>query len=218
MTVAPWSFVRGWVLGVWVLGVWALTNVGLVAYAGSATAADRPTIAVVPVEALNLADTARQALRALLVERMRETTAFDVVEAAGPLASGASDCVREASCLQRAARRLDAPRLVQLSVAGLGGTYVLRLTLYDGRSGTRRGSWQEVLSTLAPERVSRALDRMIAGFDVLPRDRAPPWYRRWWVWTTVAGVVAAGTLTAVLLTTRSGGVPYDEIITPPSVR
>ncbi|MBN2496679.1 MAG: hypothetical protein JXR96_18965 [Deltaproteobacteria bacterium] len=35
------------------------------------------------------------------------------------------------------------------------------------------------------------------------------WYEKWWVWTIVGGVVAAGTATAVVLGTRGSGGPHD---------
>jgi hypothetical protein len=45
-------------------------------------------------------------------------------------------------------------------------------------------------------------------------DPPTPWYRKWWVWTTVVGVVAAGTGVAVYAVTREpdshlGSIPVD---------
>ena len=45
-----------------------------------------------------------------------------------------------------------------------------------------------------------------------PTGQAQPVYRKWWVWTGIGGVVAAGSVTAFLLTRRSsnpcGGIGY----------
>ena len=57
------------------------------------------------------------------------------------------------------------------------------------------------------------------GFDEIPPDfpldaggvpysgGPKPWYKKWWVWTLVGGVVAAGaaTATAIVLTRGGGG-------------
>ncbi len=48
----------------------------------------------------------------------------------------------------------------------------------------------------------------LAGGPVV--SQATPWYGRWWFWTIVGGVVAAGATTAVLLSTSGdSGVPHD---------
>jgi hypothetical protein len=93
--------------------------------------------------------------------------------------------------------------LVALRAGRLGGTLMLRLAVFEGQDGTRSGTWQEVLQTPDRGAITAALDRMISGFA--PRPEPPrPWYSRWWVWTA-AGVVVAGTVTAVLLSTRDSG-------------
>jgi len=176
----------------------------------------RPKLALLPVEAVNLAPGAARALGALLERRLAATRAFTLIgpRQTGPLV-GERAC--ESRCAQRVGRRLGAARLLRFEAARLGATRVLRLTLIETRRGARVGSWQEVLAHSDNARTAAALDRMIHGFAPRPRRRARrPWYGRWWVWTAVAGAVAAGAITAVVLATRDGGPAPDYVFRPPA--
>jgi hypothetical protein len=179
--------------------------------------ATRTRLALLPTEVVNVDAAQQDAMRRLLRERLRARNGFLLIpdERIEPLVQEQGSCARRAACLQRLGEKLDGPMLLQLAIAGLGSTYVLRLTLFDSRSGARAGSWQEVLDDLNPQRVSKAFDRMIAGFAPRSALERKPWYAKWWLWTAVAGAVAAGTVTAVLLATGNDTPPADVIITPP---
>lgn len=43
-------------------------------------------------------------------------------------------------------------------------------------------------------------------------DPPPPWYRKWWVWTAVVGVVAAGTGAVVYAATREPPDTFGDIV------
>ena len=178
----------------------------------TAAAADEvKRVAVLPVEAVNLKPAHRTGLAKLFVQRLRRLSTLEI--AGKTPVEVPESCTEQPTCLARIARRHGADLLVGLRAGGLGGTFVLRLAVFDGRSGTRVGSWQEVLHSLDREALVAALDRMTAGFAPRP-DPAPPWYARWWVWTA-AGVVIAGTVTAVLLTTRDSDERPPVVITSP---
>ena len=111
-------------------------------------------------------------------------------------------------------QRLGADKLLQLRVGQLGDTTIIRLTAFNVARGARQGSWQEVLRTPDDQAVALAMERMVGSFAPLPPPDKP-WYSRWWVWTA-AGVVVAGTVTAIVLTTTlDSGPEPDDIITPP---
>lgn len=175
-------------------------------------------VAVLPLDLVNVGASQRETLTALLLQRLATIGRFTLIHptrVAQELQQGQS-CGRRAGCLQRVGQKLGHPRLLQLAVAALGDTYIVRLTLFDPRSGARTGSWQEVLGTLDRSRLAPALDRMIAGFAPRPLTEGKSWYARWWVWTAAASVVAAGAaITAVVLTSGNGASPVDVVITPP---
>lgn len=190
-----------------------LASIGLAAV--NAQAGGQP-LAVLPAETVNV-EASSAALGDTLLRRLRQTRAFEIVhpETVAKVAR-TDDCVGQPACLQKLGRSLEVKSLLQLRVGGLGGTHVVRLTLFDASTGTRTGSWQEVLTSLQPATLAPALDRMIAGFAPRPVDQpSRPWYGRWWVWTAVGGVAAAAVATAVVFATQSTPSDADVIIRPP---
>jgi len=172
--------------------------------------------AVLPLEAVNLEPKECARLAGLLVQRLQGSRAFTVAAADRVHRVVKQEgCAATPHCLQEVARKLRAETLFQLRAGRLGRTVVLRLSAFNGKAGTRVGSWQEVLDRLSPKQASDAFDRMIVGFA--PRVAQPTrWYQRWWVWTAAVSAVAAGTVTAVLLATRGSAQPnVDVIIRPP---
>lgn len=183
--------------------------------------AGRQPIAVLPTETVNV-EASATALADTLLQRLEQTRAFQLVhpervaKVARPAQISTDDCVGQPACLQQLGRSLEVKSLLQLRVGGLGGTHVVRLTLFNASTGTRSGSWQEVLSSLQPATLAPALDRMIAGFAPRPVDRpSRPWYGRWWVWTAVGTVAAAAVTTAVVFATQSPPSDADVVIRPP---
>ncbi|MBW2734670.1 MAG: hypothetical protein JRH20_19965 [Deltaproteobacteria bacterium] len=155
----------------------------------------RPLWALLPVGGVNVSAETAQGLLTLLQQELRQRRLRWVGVGVIPTA----DC--DDLCMAAIGRRADARRLIRLEVGRLGGTYVLRLTLYDVAKGARQGSWQEVLKGLGDEQVQPALLRMINGFAPPPPiAKGKPWYKRWWVWAAAAGVVTASTALVVTLT------------------
>lgn len=171
----------------------------------------RLRVALAPVKLVNTEPSEGRRLKRLLLE---ELNAAHGLEVATVLDSDATCELRQAGCLGRLRRELDSHRLALLRVGQLGGTSVLRLTVYDLERQARQGSWQEVLQRAAGQDAERlALRRMVAGFSPAPAE-PPAWYARWWVWTA-AGVAVAGGVTAVVLLSRGGDVGPDGTIVPP---
>jgi tetratricopeptide (TPR) repeat protein len=55
------------------------------------------------------------------------------------------------------------------------------------------------------QRAAREAEARVA--HILKAQKAEPLYRKWWLWTIVGGVVAAGAVTAGVLATRPSAVP-----------
>ena len=100
----------------------------------------------------------------------------------------------------RAARAEGAAADLQLSMtlAGLGEVRLVRTRLVRKKDGMLLKDLQETVhhETRGLERYARDLTGRL-----FPRRARTPWYRRWWIWAAVAGVVG-GTVGAVIATTR----------------
>lgn len=74
------------------------------------------------------------------------------------------------------------------------------------------GEREELRVTLSPLEVERA---------TVPSERQPsdatPARRKWWVWTSIVAVAAAGAVTAVLLSRREPGIVYETTPSPNAV-
>ena len=176
-------------------------------------------VAVLPSSAVNIDAGENGRLIALLTKRLRahatlrlNRTVKEVAELAKSLNA---KCHEENTCLHELGRKLEVTRLLLFRSGRLGETLILRLALFNVETSTRQGNWQEVLNSPSPPQVERSLDKLIAAFAPRPLPPPRPWYRHWWVWTAVTGVVVAGSVTAILLSTQTGPSP-GVVITPPS--
>ena len=166
------------------------------------------SVGVAPFDALGMSDSEAGELRLVVEHVLGEerddltlVVGSEVDRAARELDLEAGEvgaCLRDTSCAAELARRAGADQLVLGSAAGLGRTYVLRLALLDARRGVvDREVHRTVVGGLADLR--GALPEQVERLIPPPPD---PWYRRWWVWTTVAvglAAVAAAVTLALLL-------------------
>jgi len=178
------------------------------AYAAAPT---KLRVALLPLERVNVTPGQARRYERLLRQTLSKRTTLSIVRVS---TGAASQPASQPADLRRVGQQLGADKLLQLRVGQLGDTTIIRLTAFDVVRGARQGSWQEVLRTPDDQAVARAMERMVGSFAPLPLPDKP-WYSRWWVWTA-AGVVVAGTVTAIVLTTTlDSGPEPDDIITPP---
>ncbi|MCA9666415.1 MAG: hypothetical protein KC503_12530 [Myxococcales bacterium] len=169
-------------------------------------------LGVLPSRALNVEAAERARLDALLRARLRDGRQLELVTGADlgkALAGRDQSCVDDAACLVDVGKRVGAPRILAPRFGRLAETLILRLTVYETQSGTRQGSWQQVLTKSDDKSLRVAFDRMLDGFAPKPRA-ARRFYQRWWFWTAIGAAVVGGTVTAIVLATR-GESPTDEI-------
>lgn len=133
-------------------------------------------------------------------------------------------CRVDAACRQTSASELDAAsdadgeetRLgLHAELAALGDTLLVRLVLFDVRSGAPRQTAQEVVHRAGPEASDRAFQTALAL--LLPPPAAPKrraWYAEPWFWGGAAVVLGVGSV-AVWALTRDSSRPPDAIIVPP---
>jgi len=193
-------------------GIAIATLLALLTASGSSLAVGKKTLAVLPVEAINLEAADRLRLEQVFIKSLEKTRAFEII-APSKLGEIKGACARDAACLARIGAANRADQIVALSVGRLGDTYIMRMAVYRTAGGTRVGSWQQVLSSISTPAVQSALQTMVTAFAPRPvQIRKVRWYQRWWVWTA-ASVIVAGSVTAVVLTTRGGRDP-DSVIRP----
>jgi hypothetical protein len=171
----------------------------------------RLRVALLPLEQVNVTSAQAQRYERTLRRTLGRRTNLTILDASAGAAS--SQPASQPADLRRVGQRLGADKLLRLRVGQLGDTTIIRLTAFDVAKGARQGSWQEVLRSPGDEAVASAVERMVASFAPLPPPDSP-WYKRWWVWTA-AGVVVAGTVTAILVTTLNSEPGPDHTVTPP---
>ena len=146
-------------------------------------------VAVMPVDTLGLAAQEGKALhRALQREAQRHPTAKPAptkrVEA---LAEQAEErCHESDRCLADIGRRVPADLVLSATLAGLGQMRLIRARLVRAQDAMVLQDLQQTVGGGAA-----ALDGSAADLTrrLFPEARGRPWYRRWWVWTALAGAV-----------------------------
>ena len=97
-------------------------------------------------------------------------------------------CGESERCLARIGQQIPADLVLLTTLAGLGDMRLVRARLVRARDGLVVQDLQETVPG-GP----RVLDQTASDLvrRLFPERGAKPWYRRWWVWTAAAGVVAA---------------------------
>lgn len=178
--------------------VWAALLVASTAWPAAAK-----RVLILPVEAIGadaeqaqaVSDVARQAFAG------RRDVVTTVVSSSAP-----EDCAKSDECILREAGIAQADLALAISVAGLGTTHVVRLRLYDARTGALRRE--------AREPVMGGPDELLSRVRVLVRALLPPpptATRRPVSWLAIGGVAAviatAIALPLVLGSRDDGAVP-----------
>jgi hypothetical protein len=186
---------------------------------GTASAGERTTVAVLPVEGVNVPaeEEARHRARlVLLLAPRRDLELLDPSRTAEELGRASPGCASEIACLAQLGARLGAQKLLAFRVGRLGETTVLRLAVFDVRRAARQGSWQEVLRRPDEAALRLALERILTWAGLLqPSPVARPFYTRWWFWTAAGLVVAGAVATAIGVSVQKSAKP-DVVILPPS--
>jgi len=167
-----------------------------------------PTVAVLPVETVGVPDEQGAAFHDALVKELDRTrTALPAPKdrvalalAAETEASPQPPCRESDACLARAGIRAQSDSVLSLTVAGLGNLWLVRGRLVRSQDAL---PLQEVQETA--EGGVQAVDRYAPQLAHRLFPDARPWYRQWWLWTSVAvGLAAGGTALGVALGTRGG--------------
>ena len=161
-----------------------------VVLSGCAHQAPRPQrVAVMPVDTLGLADQEGRALhRALQREAQRHPTARPApTERVVSLAAATDAACRESDrCLADIGRQVPADLVLSVTLAGLGQMRLVRARLVRARDAMVLQDLQQTIGGGAAALAGSAADLTRRLF---PHARGRPWYRRWWVWAALAGVV-----------------------------
>ena len=146
-------------------------------------------------------------------------------------AAGRGSSVPSATSVARLAQLTGVPRLVWLELAPTEAGWSAEARLYAPRAGATRalrrtlsgGAVERETAQLVAELLGPVERRLVGGMPpsppVAPPSTAPaeaasrPWYRRWWVWTTV-GVVLAGAGAGVAVALSRGGPSASPPTTP----
>lgn len=129
-----------------------------------------------------------------------------------------SACQQDTACIRAVGREAKADKVMVLSLAELGDTVLLKLSVVEARGTNKEQAFQRVSKTAKVEAALAELTREAAKPFTQPEPkREPSWYERWWVWAGAAAV-AAGATVVILLTTGDDSPAQHEpdiVITPP---
>ncbi|MBI5549129.1 MAG: hypothetical protein HY901_35030 [Deltaproteobacteria bacterium] len=154
-----------------------------------------PTIAFLPVETVGVPAEQGEALQAALLAEVQRTSAATPAPAervAESLSTQPTEppCRESDACLAKAGRAAASEAVVALTVAGIGDLWLVKGRLVRSEDGLALQEVQETaegglkaVESYAPQLAQR----------LFPDAGRKPWYRQWWLWTSVAaGVAAAG--------------------------
>ena len=189
----------------------AILGVALVVALEALAAAAEVRVVLEQLETVNVSPAAREDLWRLFQRRIAVLGGVRQVKAVATLPS--ESCLTRLPCRRRFAQRVDAHRLLGLSVGGMSQTYILRLTSRGLTGAAGDGRFQQTVRDLSPAVVAPALDRMLRSAIPLRKTAVSPWYGKWWVWTAAAAIVG-GSVTAVALLSRDSSDP-EFVIRPP---
>jgi len=184
---------------------------------GLTTLVAEVSVGVAPFEALGLEDAEAARLRAAAVEHLqRGRSGRRVVEPLeldrqvaemGLDGAGLRQCLGEPSCAARLSLASGSDELVLGRAAGLGRTYILRLSLLDAD--------RAVIDREVQETIVGDLDDLAAALPAQLDRLLPPrrrWYSSPWLWGTLI-VIAAAAAAAVAIV-LSTGEPEDVPVYP----
>jgi hypothetical protein len=118
-------------------------------------------------------------------------------------------CRQSDTCLARAARRVPSELVLSLTVAGLGDMWLVRSRLLRASDGM---AVQDVRDTV--EGGARAVEQYAPRLArrLFPDSGRRPWYKQWWLWSSVAVGAAATAGLATWAAVRSR--PEDTGVVP----
>lgn len=151
--------------------------------------------------------------RAPLREGLRSVSTVTVLEPDPEPPCDAEDD----ECMRRIGRELRADKIVVTTMAALGDTVLVRVSVLDVDRGTRDETRQRVVSNAVERRVREALSalgRQIAE-PFAPERSEGEWYEQWWVWALAGTLLAGAAAAAVVGVAVSEQQGPDVVITPP---
>jgi hypothetical protein len=156
-------------------------------------------VALVPVDTLGVARSEGAAIERVLsreVERSRSVSAARSDEVRRALERApARGCRESDACLASVGRGARADLVLSATLAGLGELRLVRARLVRARDELVLQDVQETIPGGVDQMEQRAAEIARRLFP----ERGPPWHRRWWVWSALAGVVATVGLTVWLV-------------------
>jgi len=164
---------------------------------------ERVAVTVVPVDTLGVPPAEGDAFYRALLRGLASSTSARPAPAPGPRppASVPSPCRESDDCLARLGRRAAAAMVLSSTLAGLGDMRLVRSRLLRASDALVVQDLQETIPGGGAALEQRAGELVRRLF---PESGGRAWYRRWWVWAAVAGVVGATVGVAAWAATRGG--------------
>jgi hypothetical protein len=161
--------------------------------------APRGRVVVMPVDTLGVAPDEGEALERVFrteVERSPSVSPVSPVPTGTAAAPSSHPACRDSdACLAGVGRRASADLVLSTTLAGLGDMRLVRARLLRVEGALVLQDLQETVPGGPRQLAERAAS---IARRLFPETRRP-WYRTWWVWTTIAGAAALVGVTTFLI-------------------